>query len=72
MFAVPVATSPTFRIAGAPRLLFKGDYLAGGRANYDVTADGKKFLMVEIPPVTELTVALNWIAELEDRVRQPK
>ncbi len=47
--AVDVETDPTFR-AGTPRLLFDGGFLTGvGRVPvYDLTADGQRFLMVQI------------------------
>ena len=52
MMAVDVTTEPTFS-AGTPRLLFEGTYeLSGGtRANYDVTPDGQRFVMVQLGEV---------------------
>jgi serine/threonine-protein kinase len=73
MFAVPVTLRPTFT-AGTPRQLFEGRYgaTAGIRA-YDVSADGRRFLMVqqkERPPVTsaEMILVQNWLEELKARV----
>lgn len=46
LVSVPVVTRPEFR-AGAPRVLFHGAYVAGeGPANYDVSGDGRRFLML--------------------------
>jgi len=48
MKMVKVSTQPTLQI-GKPELLFEGPYQIGSagdsHANYDVTADGKRFLM---------------------------
>ncbi|MHC4560749.1 MAG: hypothetical protein ACYS80_26005, partial [Planctomycetota bacterium] len=68
MMVVAVETEPDFK-AGIPRLLFEGHYeMALGSQNYDVSADGQKFLMVrteeELSPV-RLQVVLNWFEELK-------
>jgi len=64
--------------AGTPRLLFEGPYVTTGIAvtNYDVTADGQRFLMVK--PVAQqgaaanqINVVLNWFEELKRRVPVP-
>jgi Tol biopolymer transport system component len=61
--------------AGTPRKLFEGPYVTTGIAitNYDVTADGQRFLMIK--PVaqqgaaaTQIHVVLNWFEELKRRV----
>ncbi|MFQ5968847.1 MAG: TolB family protein, partial [Acidimicrobiia bacterium] len=74
MMVVSTQTAPTFQ-AGRPRLLFEGAYMRseGIRpANYDVTADGQRFLMIEeggrpdetsVP--THIVVVLNWHEELK-------
>jgi len=73
MMVVSVTLKPTFS-ASAPRLLFEGRYgaSAGIRA-YDVTADGRRFLMVqqkERPPVAaaDMVLVQNWLEELKARV----
>ena len=57
---------------GPAKLLFEGNYsvsLLGRKSpNYDVTPDGKQFLMVRDPeaaPVHEIRVVLNWFDELK-------
>ena len=49
MMAVELETEPSFRLS-KPKMLFEGRYdLAGGwfgYANYDVTPDGQRFLMI--------------------------
>jgi eukaryotic-like serine/threonine-protein kinase len=73
MMVVPVTLRPTFT-AGTPRELFEGRYgaTAGIRA-YDVSADGRRFLMVqqkERPAVAaaEMILVQNWLDELKARV----
>ncbi len=69
---VSVETEPVFS-AGPPRLLFEyRDWQPSGLVgfpNYDVSPDGKTFVVVkQPPPVTEFNVVLNWFEELERRV----
>jgi hypothetical protein len=66
------------RPQGSPTVLFEGSYasyLGGFRLRaYDVTPDGKRFVMLkELPgsgglPPTQLSVVLNWLEELKQRV----
>ena len=73
MMAVGVGLRPTFT-AGAPRMLFQGNYGASaGIRGYDVAPDGRRFLMVqqkERPPIraSEMILVQNWIEELKARV----
>jgi serine/threonine-protein kinase len=65
MMAVKVETGAEFR-PGAPRMLFEK---AGA---YDVTPDGKRFLMVRPASgkpnqTTEMHVVVNWFTELQQR-----
>ena len=64
---------------GNPTVLFEGpyaSYLGGFRLRaYDVTPDGKRFVMLKELPGTggnvasaQLTVVLNWFEELKRRV----
>ena len=67
VMVVPVQTGETFR-RGAPRRLFSiRPYIMGGFYNWDVTRDGKRFLIVKRegsadsdPPPPQLIVTLNW------------
>jgi dipeptidyl aminopeptidase/acylaminoacyl peptidase len=60
--------------AGVPRALFEGEFVVmSGRRSYDVTADGKRFLMVRVlepppEPPTELILVNNWFRELRQLV----
>jgi dipeptidyl aminopeptidase/acylaminoacyl peptidase len=73
MMAVPVTFQPTFT-AGTPHQLFEGRYGAtAGIRSYDVTADGKRFLMVqqkERPALdaSEIILVQNWLEEVKARV----
>jgi eukaryotic-like serine/threonine-protein kinase len=69
MMAVDVTTDPALRI-GPRRALFEGQYrTASFWANYDVTPDGKRFLMVQEsgPPPSRLHVVLQWADSLNGR-----
>jgi Tol biopolymer transport system component/predicted Ser/Thr protein kinase len=72
MMAVDVTTQPTFS-AGKPKMLFDGRYLFsnGSPADYDVSADGQRFLMIkasEEAPSTQINIVLNWFEELKEKV----
>jgi hypothetical protein len=73
MMAVSVTTEPAFS-AGKPRLLFEGRYEKGlwpFVANYDVTLDGQRFVMLKAEQESapaQLNVVLNWFEELTRRV----
>jgi Tol biopolymer transport system component len=71
MMAVSIEPGPVLR-AGTPKLLFENSRLVAGWAwgrNYDISPDGKRFLMItSSPPPTwpsEYHVILNWAQELK-------
>ncbi len=65
MMVVSIAGEEVLTI-GSPRALFESDNLGDVVANYDVTPDGDRFLIVRsTEPVTELRVVLNWTEELK-------
>ena len=81
MMSVTVHTKPTFS-ADNPTKLFDGPWYAGqtGRI-YDVSRDGRRFLMIKAAtsgqatsgqaapaPATPLNVVLNWSEELKQRL----
>lgn len=69
MMVVDVSTEAGLRI-GRPRILFTGQFQPGAFwSEYDVTVDGKRFLMVEGGELTRsrLQVVLHWA----DDVRRP-
>jgi hypothetical protein len=76
--AVEIALTPAFS-AGKPRPLFTGPYerTPSTFPNYDVSADGQRFLMLRSraqseQPETEITVVTNWIEELKRRLPDAK
>jgi len=74
MMAVDVQTETTFH-AGSPRVLFEGKFarVPWGEADYDVSADGQRFLMIKEAttgsPVAAtsgaMIIAFNWLEELK-------
>jgi Tol biopolymer transport system component len=75
MMSVPVETGTSFK-AGAPRVLFKGEYFAGyNRTQYSVTPDGRRFLMIKNAAAKsksalpqQINIVLNWFEELKERI----
>ena len=67
MMAVSVSTTPDATLA-APRVIFERAYAYGSTValtNYDVSADGQRFLMVKRESaVAHLSIVLNWFSEL--------
>jgi hypothetical protein len=68
---VDVQTGASLRV-GTPRVLFESEEFlletggVGGNASYDVSPDGKRFLMLVGTPVpTDVRVVLNWFEELK-------
>ena len=75
MMAVEIATQPRFSV-GKPKVLFSGQYQPSPNpvpnANYDVSSDGKRFLMLKPggrdQVSTQINVVLNWFEELKQKV----
>ncbi len=74
MMVVRVETKPTFS-AEEPRLLFEGTYLQDlNTTNYDVSPDGKRFVMIrpdEESTLAQIIVIQNWTEELKRLVPTP-
>ena len=69
MLTVPIELGETLGL-GEPRILFEGAFERGvnGLHNYDVTADGERFVMIEADASSALRtihVVLNFLDELE-------
>jgi len=70
MMTTPVEQGSSFTF-GTPAKLFDGRYYMGGGVSigrtYDVSPDGKRFLMIQpdVGPVSTITVVLNWFEELK-------
>ena len=75
LIVVDVNTANGFK-AGRPRELFSGSFALDefGVPNYDVTADGQRFLMVQQAgrEFQKLTIVLNWFEELNRLVATGK
>ena len=71
VISVPLETALAFR-AGQPTELFTGAFAPDGfgNHNYDVTADGERFVMVlqETSLTERVYIVLNWFEELKQRV----
>ena len=71
MMAVEVGVGPGGSLRSAkPRLLFESEHELNppGLANYDVSMDGERFVMLRTPTPTEIRLVLNWFEELKQLV----
>jgi serine/threonine-protein kinase len=72
LYVAAVATEPAFEASPA-RVVFEGLYeldrgSGAANANYDVTRDGQRFVMIQAPTAsTNIIVVLNWFGELAAR-----
>lgn len=69
MMVAGIVTQPVFS-SGRPRVLFEGSFQLGGAVNdYDLTPDGREFLMLRDDSshrgLTEYKVVINWFEELK-------
>ena len=65
--AVDIRLEPTFQ-AGTPKVLFDPRMRVGAGREWDVMADGERFLVnraIEAPGVEPLTLVQNWPATLK-------
>jgi hypothetical protein len=69
MMAATIRTDTVFSVVSREPL-FDDLYLGAGlpHANYDVSLDGTRFLMLKAAQAAELLVAHNWAAEVRARV----
>ena len=79
LFSVAVDTEPTLSV-GTPDVVFATQgYVFNDSRNYDVSSDGRRFLMLKPAPGTgdqneatpRITVVLNWFDELKRLVPIP-
>ena len=79
VMAASVQTDPSFNLVGTPKVLFRGKYvgaLPAGGTPWDISPDGKRFLMMKESGSTPLAgggprkinIVLNWTEELKQRV----
>jgi serine/threonine-protein kinase len=70
LVSVPVQAMGASFVAGTPQPLFEGSYFRGpGGRSFDVSPDGKRFLMIrpesnKALPSPQIVVVLNWFNEL--------
>ncbi len=73
MVAVDTTTHPSFS-AGKPKVLFESLYVPSLQTshNYDVSADGQRFVMIkeneQATSAVQINVVLNWFEELKQKV----
>jgi hypothetical protein len=75
VMAVAVETEPAFK-CGKPEVLFRGNYALSDRHPWDISPDGKRFLMMkDVGAVSsgeagprKIIVVTNWFEELRERV----
>ena len=71
-YSVDVTTSPTFK-PGTPRVLFDDRFRSQAPApDYDVSPDGKRFLMLSMPEggspsLAQINIVLNWFEEVKQK-----
>ena len=67
MMVVGIKTEPTTLTQGSPEVLFTGRYvLSGTVVNYDISPDGRRFLMIkEKEGPGQINVIQNWFEELK-------
>ncbi len=67
MMAVELDTTAGFTVA-RPRVLFEAEFAFANRLrDYDIAPDGKRFLMIQLPPEaahSQLEVVVQWFEEL--------
>jgi serine/threonine protein kinase len=74
LMVVQATTRPSFS-AGNPKVLFEGRYATyQSIADYDVTADGQRFLFLKTGEEgrQEINVVVNWTEELKQKIPQGK
>jgi Tol biopolymer transport system component len=75
--AIAVETKPVFN-PGTPRTLFHTNFVSGTGMQWDISPDGKRFLMMKSPasgevptaaaPRPKINIVVNWFEELKQRV----
>ncbi len=74
VMVAPITTESGFEV-GKPRVLLAGDYsMRFPQASYDISPDGKRFLMIKqeggVEGRSEIRVILNWFTELNRLVER--
>ena len=73
---MPLAAGSRVGLFGAPRVLFEGSYQSTDIPNYDVTANGQRFLMVKSVPndadTRTIRVIEHWHQDVAQRLAGPR
>ena len=69
LMTVAVETADGFR-PGTPRELFRRRFVRDNTANYDVSLDGKKFVIVQSESAAEPRTVLHFVLHLDEELRQ--
>jgi Tol biopolymer transport system component len=68
MVAVSIETGPALRV-GTPRTLFGGNFIWARQRPFDVSPDGRRFVMIRqnahLPGYRELRMVVNWQKDIE-------
>ena len=76
LMVVPIDTEPAFT-PGDPELVFEGQYFNRAQRTYDISPDGRRFLMIKTATQgdgdasPDIIVVQNWHQELLERVPGP-
>ena len=72
LFAASFSTKPNFKVTGNVALFADDLFRGAPHRNYDVTRDGKQFVMIgdtTAQRTADLVVIMNWFSELDARLR---
>ena len=71
LVTAPIVLKPTFSV-GQSKRVFERQYLNGGARSYDISPDGRRFLMIKDiertnigDQPTHLVVVLNWLTKIQ-------
>ena len=73
VIAVPIETSPMFKVTGNAHMLFEGPFFASDH-DWAITPDGKGFIFMRDTQQTgprEIKMVLNWFEEVKRRASTP-
>jgi hypothetical protein len=64
MFSMQIQTQPNFKAGDPVRIPISGFIQDPARRQYDITPDGKQFLM-KFPPPQQIQILPDWFEELK-------
>ena len=69
LMTVAIETADGFR-AGTPQELFRGHLVRDNTANYDVSLDGERFVIVQSESAAEPRTVLHFVLHFDEELRQ--